>query len=167
MKARYDIDYRKLAISLMPTVLRKGILTAFILLLVKPLQTIAKTFDDYRSRTDYRLAHNCQVCYLRALLNDTFDPFERRIMITDVDAVMSLVLYKRITNRHQIAPVRSSQSALKLGRRGYGGLNGYDFAISIPAALVSDPIYSEARLRALVDTYKLASKRYTITYINQ
>ncbi len=164
MTTRYDIDYKKLAVMLLPIVLRKAVITVFVYVLVKPVQMTANAFDKYRTDTDYRLSHNCQVCYLRAMLNDKFDPLQRRIVITDVPAVPSLLLYRRSQNRFQMAPLRSSGTAIKVGRRGYGGIDGYDFSIIVPQELLQDTIYNEDRLRALVDTYKLASKRYTIQY---
>lgn len=50
-----------------------------------------------------------------------------------------------------------------LNRRGYGGVSGYDFWVNIPVALL-DEIDTD-RVRAVVDSYKLASKRYQINFV--
>ena len=60
-------------------------------------------------------------------------------------------------------PARGSGRMVVLNRRGYGGVSGYDFWVNIPVALL-DEIDTD-RVRAVVDSYKLASKRYQINFV--
>lgn len=48
-----------------------------------PIIKLKRDFDTNKSNTDYVLNHNSQVCYLQVVLNDNFNPIERRIYITD------------------------------------------------------------------------------------
>lgn len=151
----YNVNYRKLAMMLTPIRMRKAALMSFLYVAVAPVMTLARKFDQYRQDTDYRLAHNGQTCYLRAMLNDYFDPQQRRITIEEVPELAGSTLYMRHTERFLFP-------RMMLVRRGYGGANGFDFVVSVPAALRGS--IDEARMRSLVNLYKLVAKRYTITY---
>ena len=119
-------------------------------------------FDAYRTDTNYRLHHNGQVCYLRAVLNDLFDSTLRRIQIEDLAPQRELVIWKRDQNKPIMISERSSGNAIIVSKRGFGGADGYDFVVICPLALRG--VIDETRMRAVLDQYKLASKRYTITY---
>lgn len=102
------------------------------------------------------------MCYLRAALNDTFDPELRRITITDTAQNVGVMLvFQRDEERTIFVPLRNSGTVLLVNRRGFGGASGYDFVVNIPLALRG---LDEARLTAVVNTYKLASKRFAISY---
>ena len=130
---------------------------------MSPLQYLHTRFILWKRESDYRLEHNGQVCYLRALLNDKFDPIDRRITITEtVENVGFITLHKRKEDAEVLVPRRGSGRILILNRRGYGGVSGCDFWVSVPYALMGK--IDETRLAAVVSTYKLASKRWTINY---
>ena len=142
---------------------------------VSPLQYLHTRFILWKRESDYRLEHNGQVCYLRALLNDKFDPIDRRITITEtVENVGFITLHKREEDAEVLVPRRGSGRILILNRRGYGGtlirtrrvyggVSGYDFWVNIPLALYDK--LDITQVRAVVDAYKLASKRFSINYI--
>ena len=159
---RYDIDYKKLALYITPIKLRNQLHMAFQYLLVSPISKLAKLFDSYRTDTNYRLRHNGQVCYLRAVLNDLFDSTQRRIKIEDLDPQRELVVWEQDQNKPLMISKRSSGIAAIVSRRGFGGADGYDFVVICPIALRG--VIDETRMCAVLDQYKLASKRYTITY---
>ena len=50
-----------------------------------------------------------------------------------------------------------------VNRRGYGGVSGYDFWVNIPLALYGE--VDVAQVAAVVNTYKLASKRFSTNFI--
>ena len=66
----YKIDFRRLFINLLPTFLRQpviyGMLHAGAVVLG---DTTYQSFTDAREEHNYKLNHNGQVCYLRAVLN--------------------------------------------------------------------------------------------------
>lgn len=69
----FNINYPRLLINLLPTFLRQpviyGILHAAGTVLERKTY---KSFTDARKEHNYKLNHNGQVCYLRAVLNDAF-----------------------------------------------------------------------------------------------
>lgn len=159
---RYDINYNRLALAIVPLKLRKPVLMGLLYVMLTGVRRAASVFDSYRETTDYRLTHSGQVCYLKAVLNDRFDVTQRRITIEDVDARSGVILYQRALSRFQMVPERITGNALVLNKRAFSGSTSVDFTIVVPAALRGT--FLEEQMRALVDTYKLASKRYTITY---
>lgn len=160
----YDVNFKRLALLLLPTFRRRPLLAAVAYASVSPLQWLHTRFMLWRRDTDYRLLHNGQVCRLRGLLNDLFDPIERRITVTEeAPNVGNILFYKREMQRAVRLPVRGSGRTVVLNRRGYGGVSGYDFWVNIPVALLGET--DTDRLRAVVDAYKLASKRYQINFV--
>lgn len=160
----YDVKIKRLALLLLPTALRRPLVAAFMQSAVQGVGVLHGSFMQWRADRDYRLTHNGQVCYLRAVLNDTFDPGERRIRVEDRDsgALRGARLFTRDADRHILLPARDTGGALVVNRRGYGGASGLDFWVSVPYALMGK--IDETRLAALVGTYKLASRRWTINY---
>ena len=162
--SKYDVNFKRLALLLLPTFLRRPLLGAVVYAAVSPLQGLHTRFVLWMRNTNYRIQHNGQVCHLRAVLNDRFDPIERRITITeDAENVGHIVLPHRDSGDGLRLPARGSGRVVILNRRGYGGVNGNDFWVNLPVAL-----YGKAdaeQVKAVVNTYKLASKRFSINYI--
>jgi len=162
MSRIYDIAYKKLVLMLLPTVLRKPLLVAIAYALAAPIVSLYRSFMQFRDETNYRLYHNGQTCYLRAVLNDAFDPISRRITVTDGDVSETAVfIYQRSESKFRMLK-RRGEGALQVSRRGFSGTTGFDFMVNIPYDLKG---LDESRLKAITNTYKLASKRYAINYL--
>ena len=159
---RYDINFNRLALAIVPLCLRKPILMNLMYVMMGQVSRVLGVFSIYRDETNYRLAHNGQVCYLRAVLNDRYDEISRRIYIEDVEPMRGNILFKREKNDFLMAPTRSTGNSAILNKRDFSGSNAVDFNVVVPLDLQGT--FKEEQMRALVDTYKLASKRYTITY---
>lgn len=163
----YNVNMKRLALLTLPTWLRRPLAGALIYAGVAPLGRLLQELRSYRRTTSYRLKHNGQVCKLRGALNDEFDPELRRIKIEDSDGAESgetSRVWLREMERWTMLPRRGS-GATSIHQDGFGGTSGYDFRVRVPAELRTAE--TETRLRALVNMYKLASKRYTINYIEE
>lgn len=148
----FNLNINRLTELLTPTFLRKEKFLAWLRVLHFPLIEIVDKFNFNRNENLYNLAHNGQVCYLRGALNDRFDPSGRRIKIADGNRYQRQYIY-----------TRGEQKPKYLGKiylydRADYGDTGVDFIVLIPRGL----IYNEYEMKALVDFYKLASKRYKI-----
>ena len=98
------------------------------------------------------------------MCSSDLDPIDRRITITEtVENVGFITLRKREEDAEVLVPRRGSERFLILNRRGFGGVSGYDFCVNIPLALYDK--LDITQVRAVVDAYKLASKRFSINYI--
>lgn len=160
----FKVNIKRLALLTLPTWLRRPLTGALIYAGVSPLGRMLQDLRAYRNTTRYRLRHNGQVCKLRGVLNDEFDPELRRIEIEDRDSMVSqeaFRVWRRDAGRWVMIPQRGS-GAVSIHREGFGGTSGYDFWVTVPEELREGE--TETRLRAIVNMYKLASKRYAINY---
>ena len=156
---KYIIDYKRLVVMLLPTFLRKNIVIGFLNSMIFPLFSLKTAFDNCRQSVNYRLYHNGQVCYLRAVVNDFFDPADRRITITDyAGSVSSTIIHLREEDNFKIIPERPN--AMIINHRGFSGISNYDFVVNVPVSLSSQ----NDRIIAVVNIYKLVSKRFLINY---
>ncbi len=151
----YNTDIKKLAVQWLPIALRTRLMVVFATVMQRGGAVQMQALTKLRFEMQYRLTHNGQVCHLRAMLNDRFDPTLRRIKVCDVDSKQTATIYRRGSDNAFML----SDEPYILSRRGFGGAAGYDFSIEIPFALTNAEM---VQLRALVDMYKLASKRYVI-----
>ena len=151
--SKYDVKFKRLALLLLPTFLRRPLIAAVAYASVIPVQYLYVRFIRWKQDTDYRLNNNGQVCYLRAVLNDMFDP---------VDNIGFITVHHRDENLEKLLPRRESGRVLIVNRRGFSGVSAYDFWVNVPLALYGE--VDTDRIRAVVNQYKLASKRFSITF---
>lgn len=156
----YNPDFKRIVSLLLPVRLRKPKLVSYLYVAVAQIQGISRTFDVFRQNTDYRLSLNSQVCHIRAVLNDRFDPAERRIYIDDVSSMPEKLLHRRSTSLFLTVGLRPD--AVVINHRNLGGFDSYDFVVVIPSELKDK--FDEVQMRAIIDTYKLAGKRYLLKF---
>ncbi len=80
----FTIDYKRLALQLLPYHLRKPLLFGLLRAALAPFENLYDRFLSARSEHIYRLTHNGQVCYLQACLNDHFKSSGGRFEIMSV-----------------------------------------------------------------------------------
>lgn len=160
MRPAGDIDV--LSVLLLPIALRRSRMLAYVGTLLSPVGRLIALYDNYRIYTGYAIAHNAQVCKLRALLNDLLDAGQRRITISDAEPSGDVImLYDRTLGSPLYVDGRDMPTMIY--GRGYNPSEDINFVVSVPRDWQDNDVLM-ARLQALVNTYKLASKRYIITY---
>jgi hypothetical protein len=184
MRKIFDIDYKRLIVLLLPTFLRKPILFSFLKALIQPLIKIYDSFLLNRTQNLYKIDTTGQVCYLRKMLNDNFDSEQRRIYIGEGLASDWIFVYLKslfntsggkqptcVGNADSLSTTigkktyvfNSENTGVTLiSKQGTVGASGLDFTVMVPSELRG--IVDESRLTSLINYYKLASKRYAITY---
>lgn len=150
----FNLDVNKLVVLLEQTFLRRPKQLAFLQALAAPIATIHQNWFVKRLDNLYKLGHNGQVCYLRKALNDAFDPSLRRITITDGNRYTREYIYTNIEQQP------TSLGTIYLRQVGDYADTGADFRVVVPKGF--DLVGNNFQLRALVDFYKLAGKRYLI-----
>lgn len=144
-------------------VVRKPRIVDFIYAASKPLRDVVLLFNALRDNTRYELQFNGQVIYLEHVLNDLFDPVNREIYITDDANIEYTYIYlngESGTNQPYIylnSETPTNQAYLATSAE---QLSQYHFIVNIPATVVD--LYG---LRAIIDKYKLAGRRYSINVI--
>lgn len=165
--SKFDVNYDRLAVLLLPMCLRKKTLTSLLSVLVKPVQMLHAELTGYRQDKRKRLTHNGQTCKLRALLTDRYGRLPedggKGIDIEDADGDKDegLTIYLRAMRTPVMLAGRNvKEGQVQVFMRGFGGITGTGFWVCLPGRLRD----SEAEVRAIVNTYKLAGVKYGIKY---
>lgn len=154
----FDIDYDKGVWLNLPVGLRGGVVYSYLKALVSPLKWVYNLFNGYKTGVLYNLAHNGQVCYLEAVLNDTFDNDLRRITITDGPYKDAIPTFLRVEDKPVAVHTRAENNPVALFTRAEGALAGVQFYVNIPTAATLQPGYSALRVKSVVNQYRLVSK---------
>ena len=150
----FELNLRRLVILLLPTFLRKARLVAWLQILIAPLEQLQYSFNQKRNSDLVTLTHNGQKCYLRKILNDSFDQTLRRIRIEDMTHFNAVYIYTEAENQ----PVYLEEKYLYTS--GEMQVSGVNFSVRIPNTLRARNI----EITAIIEAYKIASKRYIIIY---
>ena len=153
----FSLNLRQLIILLLPTFLRKPCSIAWLQMLIAPVEQLQYNFNEKRKADLVILEHNGQKCYLRKILNDSFDNKLRRIRIEDMPLFNAHYIF---TQGEQQPLYLTDAAPLHLYAESELQISGVNFSVYIPQELRR----REVELRALIDIYKLASKRYIIQY---
>lgn len=148
----YKVDFKILPILLLPTMLRKYKTVIWAQSLMAPVEALHYGFMRNRERNLYKLQHNGQVCYLRKALNDSFDIDQRRIQIVDGNKFGREYIYTHAEAKPRFLGTMFLRPSTDFED------TGVDFIVLVPA----DLNFNEYDMTALVDFYRLASKRYKI-----
>jgi hypothetical protein len=151
----FNVDFRRLFAILLPVLLRKPKMLALLQVYCWPLVQIYKGFLAYREKNLYTLSHNSQVYSMENVFNDRFDSLQRRIYITDGFSKQRRYAYTRLEDK----PIYLGEIPLH-NRADYAD-TGIDFIVWVPVAVMISP-QDKIELTALINKYKLASKRFRI-----
>lgn len=158
------INITKFTKQLMPSAFGGSkIFTAYIGVLLFPVEYILDKFQALSDTVEYRFSKNAQVCYLESLLNDTFDSTQRRIYISDPPSSNLLVAYHRQDADKRIIVSTASNFdnyQVTLFPTEDDNLGSNTFTVNCPSLLNIE----EKRLNMLVSQYKLAGKICKINY---
>lgn len=154
VKGVWSVDFAKMARMLLSTFLRKPILSSFPVAGMKALTTIYNDLLAFRGDKINQMSYNSQVCYLRKMLNDKFDPYQRRIRIGNGEIKNPLWIYREIEEK----PV--FLGTVMLNRADVISFSG-EFVVYIPISLQN----KIAEIRAWLDYYKLVTRYYTVKFI--
>jgi hypothetical protein len=132
--------------------------------LITPIGELYNNFLKYRKRVNYKLSHNSQVCYLQKVMNDSFDSELKRIYIENGIFLQALYIY---TPQEELPVYIGREYIIYSDEDLVGGQD--DFIVVVPVQLKpSSTIALEGFLsdmKALINEYKLASKTYSIKWI--
>lgn len=162
------MDFDVLVKQLLPVRLRQTKTIAWVKCIVAPVKWLFGLFKIFRSGNLYTLAHDGQICYLEAALNDMFDPILRRVFISDGIYVDPVSVYLVTELKPVFIDLASEVGSgaipnpdpvrLYLDAEVDAGVGAYTFVVNVPISVMFDM----ARLRALVDQYRLPGRRYNV-----
>lgn len=149
----FNINFNKLAQLLLPLVLRKKNITAFLNSFFCPSKTLNNNIKRFRADKQNQMSYNSQVCYMRKMLNDKYDNYLRRITVEQATKRGFLWIYRRAEEKPLIL------GRIMINRRDVIDLEN-EFIVNIPSQLRAN----EPGIRAHIEYYKLATRQYTLKY---
>jgi hypothetical protein len=159
---KYEVNYKVLALLLLPTFLRQSRIVAFLRAVISAVEYCYNRFLGNRKDNLYRLKMNGQVCYLRALLNNAFPEAGGLIRIEEGEIVGDWLWlwdedydpYLHYTDITDSGVWLWDETAILESISG--------FLVYVPHRVFD--VNNDAKIRALLNAYKLLSKSYTIIY---
>lgn len=163
MSNYYFLSFKKMLVGNIPMRIRTGKMIAWLNILSIPITSIHNRFLQKRKEDHYKLNHTGQVFSLRKVLNDAFDNELRRIEIGDGNRYEKTYIY-----------TKGEQKPKFLGKiyiydNSVFDDTGADFLVLIPIEVWNQEKTETTRgnykfyeMEALIDFYKIASKRYKI-----
>lgn len=165
----FTVDWYRFGMLLTPPFLRKIKHVSWIYSLLKPVEEFAIRFRIFRENSIYRVTHNGQVFSLENVLNDQYDNDDRRIFIADSVDIDASYVYPEADDKPVIINSETSDEILYIYSEASVRAAEYDFIVNVPSDLRPSSTTDEENLiiqmSGLIDTYKLASKRYEIIWI--
>lgn len=162
-----NLDFDRLATQLLPGLLRKPVLRAWLGALLTPLRQLYTTFLLYADAARLELSYNSQTLVLEGLLNDRFDPYGRRIRIQNATTVLT-PLYLNFHRENQ--PRKFLRFAIEgppwVFVRTYSEFSTQlDYTVVVPqVTLPANRLERKQQIQARTQRFNPATKRYTIIY---
>jgi hypothetical protein len=143
----YQIDWFKWLDYYVWDSVRKDKHVSWLKALITPIIRMHNSFLSYKQSVDFDLKVNSQTVKLKWGLNQLFDSALSRITIVD-----------NANNQADFIFLASENAPLYLPN--FLNSNEYEFEVQVPVSLIG----FDAQIRAFLNTYKLPSKRYIVTY---
>lgn len=163
LPTRYRFDLPLLLKALLPALLRRPKMLAWVQTLNSPLVATYELFTQHVAKSRTELRYNGQTMLLEKALNDRFDPVFRRIRIINSDTELSPV-YLNYVSEQQPMPItyrtEEDMPLLKLNKW-IEYVSQVGFVVQVPRSLRPQEPALQARIKQL----KLSMIRHTITYI--
>ncbi|GAA4354198.1 hypothetical protein GCM10023185_15660 [Hymenobacter saemangeumensis] len=165
---RYRLDFFALVRQLVPVMLRKPRLLAWLYALLAPLRGQYTIFIDFEAQTRRELSYNGQKMVFERALNLRFDPFLRRIRIVNADTeLLPEYDYNRVeehlpeqfmylANEHPPASWEFDYFYQEF-------VTQLDFMVRVPLGINTPE--KTLQLHAFIRRYKLATKRYSLLFV--
>lgn len=150
----FAIDFKKLAANLMPTFLHNDMVKV-IQIFIAGIRSLHVMFLSMRNDQKVDLAITPQVFSIRKALNDYFDAGDRRIRIEDDNTIERTYIFTSAEERPLLLGEKIIYTSSELNA-------GTGFVVIVPEVLNNTG--ETARLKAMLNKYKLAGTKYTIRY---
>lgn len=156
----YHFDVDKWIIHLLPPVLRKASIYAFLRCMLYPVKQLQSAFLAYKEGIDRQLTYNAFNDYLERFLNGIFFFEYKAIYITDVeyDRAYLALASEAVSPVYMSFQSEDPALALELSSLDPSAITGR-FVVHVPAALSQADI---ATVTNWVNYYKMAGTEFTV-----
>lgn len=166
----YDLDIEKLGRQLLPPVLRSGVLTALVRVLLMPIRLVYDEFMALKASTDTVLSTTGTVIKLEKILNDTFFLRNREIYIETPNEEERLSMYfERANQKATVMHLKKEGTGVVLKVRGESTVK-VNFTVWVPTFLCTSEDAKADRyggrnlrvIRNILNRYKPAGRTFGI-----
>lgn len=158
----YKINWNKLMIWLLPVSLRKSKIVAYLAALIYPIKRLYIDFLFFRKQQLYEAEINGQTIKLERVLNDTFDPLERRIYITDGSYFTPPVFYEEWKNQPVIFYEEgNADNPIYYSIDSIDERVDFNFFVHVP----SEVFFEKPRIKAVTNKYKIFGRTFDVLLI--
>ena len=159
----------RLAVQLLPPVMRGGLTVALLKVLTLPVRYIYEQLTERRKAADRRLGTTANVMYMEKALNDAFYLKERQIRIESTEAEDTLFWHRCEERQKDNYMYRRAEKGVMLKRRGECSYRE-SFVVWVPTFLCTSENAEEDKyggrnlreIRNLLSYYKSAGRTYRI-----
>lgn len=158
----YNINWSRLVALLLPFDLRKAKIVSYLIALIEPIKQAYNDFLAFRTQQLYEAEINGQTIKLERVLNDTFDPIDRRIFITDGEYFTPPIFYEEYKNLPVVFLAEGNNSnPIFYSMDSLEDRVNFNFFVHVP----TDVFFDKTRVRALVNNYKIFGRTFDIIII--
>lgn len=165
----YRIDIVRLAVQLLPPILRCGLLIALLKALVTPIRHAYGRFMEYRAVVAGRLDITACVQYMEKALNDAFYLCDRQIYIETLEADSAMCWHLKAEGQPAAYMHGKDGAAMLLRHKWEVGCKD-SFVVCVPSFLCTslDAVEDKhggghlRKIKTLLDYYKPAGRTYRI-----
>lgn len=167
----YKIDFTKLAVQLLPPVLRSPLLVALLRALLVPARQLYGDFVRLKERADDRLGITAHVLQLERALNDAFFLKDRQIHLETPEGEPPRILYHEAEGQSAaVLHLAEEEEGYHVWRRGES-LTDINFTVMVPTFLCTSTESREddryhwqyyQTILNLIKTYKPAGRTLSI-----
>ena len=159
-----QIDYRKLAVLLLPTFQRRPVMMAILRVFMCPLQSLHDQHQAARTQRMYELRHTSQICYIKDALNNEFGitDYANGFKIEDINAPGNWVwVYDEGVDRFDDEQHMLFNDPMWIHNESAILPPTSAFTVLVPAQITIDET-NDARIRSIVNKYRPASRTFEI-----
>ena len=149
----YKVDWNRLVLLLLPSMLRQPVLFAYLKALISPIAKLHNQWKLMREANLRKLSYNGQRCYLRKALNDECDADLRRIYIGETQNNSPDYIYTSDENLDVYLGIMYLENEFDYST------GVVDFLVFVPQEVLNIKVNE---LTAILDFYTLAGKKYEI-----
>lgn len=160
------IEYKKLAVLLLPTFLRQPLVISLTRVAMVPMQRLHDAFQGEKAKRLYELEHTSQTCHIKAALNDEFGITEyyAGFDIEDLNTLGDwVVAYDEVAEFEEAICTIEDGGALVVWDEEIIMAPTEAFAVIMPPSVEWNE-YNIARIKAVVNKYRLASRTFSIRF---
>ena len=165
----YSIDFNKLVTQNCPSVLLKDKFLSVIFAFINPIKVLYNDLVTYQTEVAEKLSYNSQIIYLNKILNDKFKTLDivNDIYVDDVANIEYVKILNKAEGLPYITIYNKAEDEDETTFKNKAEYNSIvDFNIMVPTAiytlLTANSNALLNKMKATVNFYKLAGKRYNI-----